>query len=128
MSTRTTEAGPTRETLDPLPYLRLRPIQARYYGPTNHRGARIRLRDLRSIIETDVWLDRDYEDTPFEQARRFLEEMGWPIDGHLVADGRQLPEDIFLTRAFTIDRWTDEQGERLTAQSYSIRRRGGSEQ
>lgn len=102
-----------RADVGPRPdYLRLRPLLVKYYGPTNHTGARIRIRDGRGIIKSDLWLHRDYDVHWYgDQARGFLLHMGWPIEGHLVEDPENGLPHVLLTRAFKIDSWTDATGE-----------------
>ena len=73
------------------PYIpNLRAIEVKYYGPTDTRGARVRLRDLRGILPTR-WISYDYaHGSAADTAREFLESEGWTL-----AHGAETP-DAFL--------------------------------
>ena len=56
----------------------LHSIQVSYYGPTNYRGARLRLYTER--FKTKKWLDRDYSTNGMiEQAHEWLEKHGFNV-------------------------------------------------
>lgn len=85
------------------PYIpNLRAIEVKYYGPTDTRGARVRLRDFRGILR-DRWLPYSYEyDSATAFARAFLESEGWTL-----AHGAETPDAfLWLTPDFGRDSWT----------------------
>jgi len=70
---------------NPLPNLRA--LEARYFGPTDTKGSRVRIRDLRLILPTH-WIDYDHaHDSAADAARAFLESEGWTL-----AHGAETPE------------------------------------
>ena len=56
----------------------LRSIEAKYYGPTNYRGSRVKITDLRGIIKKPLWIDYDHAyNSAGEIAQSYLERQGW---------------------------------------------------
>jgi hypothetical protein len=85
------------------PYIpNLRAIEVKYYGPTDTRGARVRLRDFRGILR-DRWLPYSYGGaTSPALAREFLESEGWTL-----AHGAETPDAfLWLSPDFGRDSWT----------------------
>lgn len=80
----------------------LRGIQAKYYGPTNFRGSRIRITDLRGIIGKPIWIPYNYAlNSVVDMAREYLEARGWVFEFTT-----EHPEaDILLTRDFRVETW-----------------------
>ena len=80
----------------------LRSLEIKFYGPTNYRGDRIRIRDLRGIIEKPLWIDYNYDhDNAHDQARDHLESLGWSFVGQTM-----LPEtNLLLTDDFCRESW-----------------------
>jgi len=85
---------------NPLP--KLRALEVRFYGPTNTKGARIRIRDLRGRIQCDLWLSYDHaHDSAASMAREALESWGWVLEyGAKTRDAH-----LWLTREFRRDEW-----------------------
>jgi len=85
---------------NPLPNLRA--LEVRFYGPTDTKGARIRIRDLRGLIKWDLWLGYDHaHDSAKSMAREVLESRGWALEY-----GAKTPDaDLWLTREFRRDEW-----------------------
>ena len=82
----------------------LRAIQTKYYGPTNHRGSRIRITDLREIIAGPLWISYDYEhNNAHEGAQAHLEAMGWTFTHLAEAPGGEI---LLLTPDFRRDTWS----------------------
>lgn len=81
----------------------LRAIEVKYYGPTYHRPARVRLRDLRGILPTR-WIDYDHEhNSAADVARAFLESEGWPL-----VHGAETPDAfLWLSTDFRREGWRD---------------------
>ena len=85
------------------PYIpNLRAIEARYFGPTDYKGSRVRLPDLRGILPTR-WIDYDYaHGGAADTARAFLESEGWTL-----AHGAETPDAfLWLSPDFGRDSWT----------------------
>ena len=90
----------SRSIMERLP--NLRSLEVKFYGPTNHRGDRIRIRDLRGIIEKPLWISYSYTyDNAHDQAREHLESLGWSFVGQTM-----LPEtNLLLTDDFCRESW-----------------------
>lgn len=59
----------------------LRALEVRFYGPTNRKGSRIRIRDLRELIQKPLWLEYDHSHRgSLEQAYDHLGYLGWNIE------------------------------------------------
>ena len=80
----------------------LRSLEVKFYGPTNYRGARVRIRDLRGIIKKPLWISYSYtHDNAHDQARDHLESLGWSFVGQTM-----LPEtNLLLTDDFRRESW-----------------------
>ena len=83
----------------------LRSLEVKFYGPTNYRGARVRIRDLREIIEKPLWISYSYtpgwHNNAHDQAREHLESLGWSFVGQTM-----LPEtNLLLTVDFRRESW-----------------------
>ena len=86
-----------------MEYLKnLRSLEIKFYGPTNHRGDRIRIRDLRGIIKKPLWISYSYtHDITHDQARDHLESLGWSFVGQT-----ETPEtNLLLTDDFRRESW-----------------------
>ena len=85
---------------NPLP--KLRALEVRFYGPTDTKGSRVRIRDLRGLILRDLWLSYDHaHDSAASVAREALESRGWALEY-----GAETPDaDLWLTREFRRDEW-----------------------
>ena len=70
----------------------LRALDIKYYGPPNYKGARVRVRDLRGIIERPLWIPYDHAyNGASDVAEAYPREQGWTFerecetpDGHLL--------------------------------------------
>ena len=81
----------------------LRSLEVKFYAPTDHRGARVRVRDLRGTIKKPLWISYSYtHDNAHDQARAYLESFGWSFVGQT-----ETPEvNLLLTADFRRDSWT----------------------
>ena len=89
------------EPTNPLPILRA--LEVRFYGPTDTKGSRVRIRDLRGLILRDLWLSYDHAhgNSAASVAREALESRGWALEY-----GAETPDaDLWLTREFRRDEW-----------------------
>lgn len=59
--------------------INLHAIRARYLGPTNYRGSRVKLTSER--FKDSVTLDRNYEGQAYDQAEKWLIEQGFDLVG-----------------------------------------------
>lgn len=86
-----------------MEYLKnLRSLEVKFYGPTNHRGARVRIRDLREIIEKPLWISYSYDhNNAHDDARAHLESLGWSFVGQTETPGA----DLLLTDDFRRESW-----------------------
>ena len=94
------------------PYIpNLRAIEARYFGPTNTLGARIRLRDMRGILPTR-WIPYDYAyNGAADWARAWLQSEGWTL-----VHGAETPDAfLWLSPDFGRDSWTAPEPQREAA-------------
>ena len=83
-----------------LPFLR--GLQVKYYGPTNCRGSRVRIVDLRGIIKKPLWIPYSHEcDGTIASARAYLEARGWVFEFFT----EHHPSYILLTRDFRSETW-----------------------
>ena len=86
-----------------------RAIQVRFLGPTDYKGARVKLTDTLGIIERPITIGFDYaEQGALGTALAFLREQGWDVDG---ARSVELGKDsLIVLRDWTSrDRWKSEQ-------------------
>ena len=82
-----------------------RAIRVRFLGPTDYKGARVKLTDTRGIIERPITIGFDYaEQGAIRTALAFLREQDWDIEGARTVDlGR---DAVIVLRDWTSrDHW-----------------------
>lgn len=86
-----------------------RAIHVRFLGPTDYKGARVKLHDARGIIERPITIGFDYDEQgSINTALAFLREQGWNTEGaRTVVLGR---DDLIVLRDWTArDHWKSEE-------------------
>lgn len=84
----------TRTTLENMDITPARAIRVRFLGPTNHKGARVKLSDPRGIIERPIILGFDHSNQgSIGTATAFLREHGWDLLG---AHAVEMDGDILI--------------------------------
>ena len=94
-----------RTTNETMTITSARAIRVRFLGPTNHKGARVKLSDTRGLIERPITIRYDYaEQGSIRTALAFLREQGWDVDDARTIDlGR---DDLIVLRYWTgRDHW-----------------------
>ena len=69
-------------------------LEIKYYGATNKKRDRIRIKDTR--FEQTIWLSRNYKNDFLTQAEIFLEQIGYTI----IAYARNKEYSLFLVDDF----------------------------
>ena len=89
-----------------------RGLIVRYLGPTNYKGARVKITDARGIIERPMTISFDYaEQGAIRTALAFLREQGWDTGGARVVSTQPEPrgDSIIVLREWTSrDHWRAE--------------------
>ena len=95
-------------TADKYTMQNLRAIEIKFYPATNHRPARVRLRDTREIIPRALWLSTHalpegyrgvHSGALYERVVKYLETYGWEFQA-TTQNGT-----LLLTEDFSISEW-----------------------
>lgn len=99
----------TRTTRETMTITSARAIRVRFLGPTNYKGARVKLTDTRGIIERPITIGFDYaEQGAIRTALAFLREQGWDTDHARVIELER--DDLIVLHEWTSrDHWKSEE-------------------
>jgi hypothetical protein len=98
-----------RTTLETMAIASARAIHVRFQGPTDYKGARVKLTDTRGIIERPITLGFDYAARgSIGTALAFLREQGWDTAGARTVELG--PDTLLVLREWTPrDHWKSEE-------------------
>lgn len=101
----------TRTTLETMTITSARAIRVRFLGPTDYKGARVKLTDTLGIIERPTTIGFDYaEQGALRTALAFLREQGWDTTGARTVDLGK--DSLIVLRDWTSrDQWKAEEAQ-----------------